>query len=138
MTGGTDRPACQPAADVLADGVGTGVVAVGDADAGVTVGRGVTVRCGAAVRYGDVADGLGVRWRGVRLGEGVGVGVGEALCRPAELSPAALALGDGGLTHRYSTSVPRKTASSTQVEVRIRRIKRRSRWTRRPPAWAAG
>jgi len=115
-------------------------VAVGDADVGTTVGRGVTVWCGDAV-----ADGLGEGRCGVRLGEGVGVGDGEALCRAAAgLSPVALvalAFGGGGLTHRYSTSVPRKMATSTQVEVRTRRISRRSRcsrWARHLPAWAAG
>jgi len=121
-------------------------VAVGDADVGTTVGRGVTVWCGVAVRCGEaVADGLGELRCGVRLGEGVGVGAGEALCcAAAGLSPAALvalAFCDGGLTHRYSTSVPRKMATSTQVEVRTRRISRRSRcsrWVRHLPAWAAG
>src|SRR5215472_14034954 len=133
----TGQPAADALPDVLADGVGAGV-AVGDADVGATVGCGVAVPCGEAVRCGDgVADGLGVRWRGVRLGEEAGVGVGEGLCCAAGLSPA-LALGAGGLTHPYSTSVPRNTAISTQVEVLTRRISRRSRWTRRPPAWATG
>ncbi len=136
----------QPVADVLADGLGAGVVATGDGDVGTTVGCGVTVWCGVAVRCGD-ADGLGVRWCGVRLGDGVGAGVGEGLCCTVPgLSLAALALGGGGLTHRYSTSVPRKTATSTQVEVltrstlAIRRCSRCSRCSRsrHPPAWAAG
>src|SRR5215472_16143879 len=132
----TGQPAADALPDVLADGVGAGV-AVGDADVGATVGCGVAVWCGEAVRCGDgVADGLGVRWRSVRLGEGVGVGVGVGLCCAAGLSPA-LAPGAGGLTHPYSTSVPRKMAISTQVEVRSRPISR-SRWTRRSPAWVAG
>jgi hypothetical protein len=73
----------QPVAGALADVVGAGVVATGDADVGATVGCGVTVWCGAAVPRADaVADGLGVRWCTVGLGDGVGagVGVGEALC----------------------------------------------------------
>jgi hypothetical protein len=45
-------------------------------------------------------------------------------------------LAEGVLTHRYSTSVPRKMATSTQVEVRTRRISR-PRWARRPPGWRA-
>ena len=87
-------------ADVLADGVGAGV-AVGDVAVGTTVGCGVTVWCGVAVRCGDtVADGLGERRCGVRLGEGVGVGDGESLrCAAAALSPVT-AVGGGGLTHR--------------------------------------
>src|SRR5437016_5243995 len=105
-TGGTDQAASrrtgQPVAgalpDVVADEVGTGV-AVGDADVGATVGCGVRVWCGEAVRCGDaVADGLGVRWRGVRLRVGAGVGAGEALCCADGLSPAALAVSVGGLT----------------------------------------
>jgi hypothetical protein len=117
-------------------GVGVGAGLVAGEVAGTAVGCGVAVWRGVAVRCGDaVADGDAVRC-GVRRGRG-GCdtdGVGELAGATTGLSPAAL--GEGGLTHRYSTSVPRKMASSTQVEVRIRRI-RRPRWARCPQAWRA-
>jgi hypothetical protein len=79
--------------------VGDGV-AVGGADVGTTVGCGVTVWCGVAVRCGDaVADGVGARRCGVRLGEGLGVGDGESLCCPATGLFPARPVGAGGLTH---------------------------------------
>ena len=108
-------------------GSGAGV-AVGDGDVGVTVGCGVAVWCGDAVRCGDgVADGLGECWCAVRrgcVGVGDGCGAGEEVCCVPGLSPVVLALGDGGETQAYSTSVPRKMAMSTQVEVRSRPISR--------------
>ena len=122
---------------MLFDEVGVGV---GGSVAGGLVGCGVTVCRGVAVPSGDgVTVGTGERC-GVRRGAGRfacdGVGDGELDCCAAAGESLAVP-GSGGLTQVYSTSVPRKTARSIQVEVRTRRISR-LRWFRRFPRWPAG